>query len=63
LVRHLAFTILVGEACGWRAPEEFPKRAKAFGLDVRKVVDQVAPAPKAERPAAPPAKKKAKRKA
>jgi hypothetical protein len=27
----------------WRAWEEFPKRAKAFGLDVRKIVDQVAP--------------------
>jgi ParB/RepB/Spo0J family partition protein len=61
LVRHLAFTILVGEACGWRALDEFPKRAKAFGLDVRKLVDQVAPAPKAERPAAPPAKKKTRR--
>ncbi|HKQ00518.1 MAG TPA: ParB/RepB/Spo0J family partition protein [Actinomycetes bacterium] len=44
LVRHVAFLILASEASdSWRAPREFPKRAKAFGIDVRKILDQVVP--------------------
>lgn len=47
LVRHVAFLILHGEASDYGAAEEFPRRAKAFGLDVRKILDEVAPPPKA----------------
>lgn len=43
LVRHAAFLVLVDEAHSWEAFEEFPKRAKAFGIDVKKIVDQAAP--------------------
>jgi hypothetical protein len=44
LVRHVAFIVLANELCDWAACEEFPKRAKQLGVDVRKIVDQVAPA-------------------
>lgn len=44
LVRHAAFLILHGEACGYGAAADFPKRAKAFGLDVKAILDDVAPA-------------------
>jgi ParB/RepB/Spo0J family partition protein len=44
LVRYAAFLVLWGEACGYRAPQEFPKQVKAFGVDVRKILDQVVPA-------------------
>lgn len=47
LVRHAAFVVLAGELTEYDAAREFPKRAKAFGLDVRKIVDQAAPAAKA----------------
>lgn len=64
LVRHAAFLVLHREAAnGYHGPREFPKRVKALGVDVRKILDDVAPAPaqtSAERPAAP---KKAKGKA
>jgi ParB/RepB/Spo0J family partition protein len=43
LVRYLAWVILVREACEWDAPQQFPARAKAFGIDARAIVDQVAP--------------------
>lgn len=43
LVRHAAFLILQNEAADWQAPEAFPKRARAFGIDVRAILDQVAP--------------------
>lgn len=43
LLRYAAFIVLVGEASGWQAPEAFPKRAKAFGVDVVKIVDAIAP--------------------
>ena len=46
LVRHAAFILLHTEVLDtWHAPEQFPKRAKALGLDVVKIVDQVAPKP------------------
>jgi len=49
LVRHTAFRILAQEVRDdWRAPREFPKRAKAFGIDVKKIVDEMAPAPRPE---------------
>lgn len=49
LVRHAAFFVLCREADAWTAYREFPKRAKAFGLDVAKIVDGVAP-PKTAKP-------------
>jgi len=62
LVRHAAFCALVAELAEWDAPREFPKRAKAFGLDVKKIVDEVAPAPKVEKAVVQTAgKKKGKR--
>ena len=48
VIRHAAFAVLSGELQEWDAFEAFPKRAKAFGLDARKIVDEVAPAAKAE---------------
>ncbi|MBI4636122.1 MAG: ParB/RepB/Spo0J family partition protein [Candidatus Rokubacteria bacterium] len=54
VLRHAAFTLLAIELRTWQAPEEFPRRAKAFGLDVRKLVDQVAPVPKAKPDSAAP---------
>jgi len=48
LVRHAAFFILQDEAQEWRGVQEFPKRAKALGVDVRKILDDVAPVPKPE---------------
>ncbi len=45
LVRHLAFLALCEEAGDtWSGPRAFPKRAKAFGVDVVKILDEVAPA-------------------
>jgi len=46
LVRHAALIVLVSHAQDWNAPESFPKRAKAFGLDVKKILDEAAPAEK-----------------
>jgi hypothetical protein len=57
-IRYAAFQVLCAQLDHWRAPVEFPKRAKAFGLDVKKIVDEVAPAPKAEKPAQTSGKKK-----
>lgn len=48
LVRHAAFLVLQDEAQDWRGLQEFPKRAKALGVDTRKIMDEVAPAPKPE---------------
>lgn len=49
-VRHAAFKLLANDLREYQAPQDFPKRAKAFGLDVKKIVDTIAPAPKAEKP-------------
>ena len=57
LVRHAAFIVLNDHAHEWSAFEDFPKRAKAFGVDVQKIVDEVAPAPKPEKPAGKKGKK------
>lgn len=54
LVRHAAFLVIAAEARGYLAREVFPKRAKAFGIDAKKIVNEVAPPPKPE----PKAKKK-----
>ena len=43
LVRHLAFSILVDEAHGYDWSEHFPRRLKAFGMDVSKILNEVAP--------------------
>jgi ParB/RepB/Spo0J family partition protein len=46
LVRHAAFLVLHREAANeYHGPRDFPKRAKALGVDVRKILDEVAPAP------------------
>lgn len=49
VVRHAAFAVLSSWLQEWDAHDDFPKLAKAFGLDVRKIVDEVAPAPKPDR--------------
>jgi ParB/RepB/Spo0J family partition protein len=44
LVRHAAFAVLRTEIGHiWTAPRDFPKRAKAFGIDVKKILDGAAP--------------------
>lgn len=44
LVRHVAFVLLATEVLDdWYGYKEFPKRAKAFGIDVKKILDEVAP--------------------
>jgi ParB/RepB/Spo0J family partition protein len=42
LVRFLAFACI--QADDWQAPSTFPKVARQFGVDVRKIIDRVAPA-------------------
>lgn len=60
-VRFGAFLILARKAGDWYAPKDFPKVAKALGIDVKKIVDQAAPV---EKPAAAaPAKGSAAKKA
>ena len=54
-VRHAAFRVLYGVLrSGWNAPREFPKFAKALGIDVRKILDEHAPL---EKPVAKPSKR------
>lgn len=49
LVRHAAFAVLYGElADDWRAVHDFPKRAKALNIDVKKLLDEHAPVEKKE---------------
>lgn len=60
LVRHLAFLMLCDEVQAYQAPERFPGVAKAFGLDVQKILDAAAPLPKAA-PVQMAAKKKGRR--
>jgi ParB/RepB/Spo0J family partition protein len=43
LVRHAAFVVICREAGTWDARERFPKRAKAFGVDVAKILKGGAP--------------------
>jgi len=52
LVRHAAFLVLQDEAQDWRGLQEFPKRAKALGVDTREILDEVAlmAAPETEPP-------------
>jgi ParB/RepB/Spo0J family partition protein len=38
LVRYLVFLVLEREADYYNAPENFPRRAKAFGVDVAKII-------------------------
>lgn len=54
LVRHAALIILHEHAANkYSSPEHFPKMAKAYGVDVQKVLDEAVPVepPKAEKPA------------
>ena len=48
LVRHAAFIVIANETKGFQARERFPKRAKAFGVDAKKILNEVAPPPKPE---------------
>lgn len=57
LLRRAAFLILSAESDGWMGFRDFPRRAKAFGLDVQKILDEVAP----EQPAETKPAKKGKR--
>lgn len=52
-VRFAAFLVLAPELSGYWAHEHAPKVLKAYGLDAKKIVDQVAPKekPKKEEPA------------
>jgi hypothetical protein len=59
LVQHAVFVLLVRRVMDWRAPEDFPKVAKAFGVDTGKILDDAAPVEKAQTSAKPAAKKKA----
>lgn len=52
LVRHLASCVINAEAGGYFGHERFPKAAKAFGIDVAKILDAAAPLePKPKAPA------------
>ncbi len=62
LVRHAAFAVLYGEANDYQGAEQFPQRAKAFGIDVKKILDEVAPVEKAEAAEKKPAQTSAKTK-
>jgi hypothetical protein len=44
LVRHAAFIVLREEPKSWNAMDQFPKRARAFGVDVEEIIEAVAPA-------------------
>lgn len=57
LVRHVGFVILANSAQEYVAHRSFPRVAKAFGVDARKILDEVAPEPKEPAAAAAPAKK------
>jgi hypothetical protein len=52
LVRHLAFAVLHRDATFYGAYQHFPKQAKAFNVDVEKILNAAAPveAPKASPP-------------
>ena len=46
LIRFAALVVLMRELALYRAPQDFPARAKALGIDVRKIVDKAAPVEK-----------------
>jgi len=48
-VRLAAFYILSDRVTGWSAAWEAPKAMKKYGINAQKIVDQVAPQPKAEK--------------
>lgn len=65
LVRHAAFITLIADLADWRAPKDFPAIAKSIGVDVGKILDEVAPVQttaKAETPKKPAAKLRGKKK-
>lgn len=50
-VRYAAFLVLSNSVTNnWSAPTLAPKALKPFGIDAKKIVDQVAPKPKAVKP-------------
>jgi ParB/RepB/Spo0J family partition protein len=61
-VRYLASASLHSTAGGYFGHDNIPRRAKALGVDVAKIIKEVAPEPKAEKKTATPAKPKAGKK-
>jgi len=43
LIRHAAMMSILADVGEYSAQRDFPKRAKAFGVDVAKIVDAAAP--------------------
>jgi hypothetical protein len=62
LVRHAAFVVLADEAHEWRAFREYIKVGRAFGIDVKKLVDEAAPVEKPKPEISAPAKKAPRKK-
>lgn len=61
LVRYTAFVVLAREFGGsYSDGAEAPKRLKPFGIDVKKILDQIAPVEKKAKPAAAAKQKPAK---
>jgi len=52
LVRHAAFLVLMDELEDWGAPRNFPKRAKAFGVDTGAILEKAAPVQTSAKPSA-----------
>jgi len=47
VLRHAAYLIIASQAANdWQGPRDFPKTAKAFGIDVGKILNQAAPVEK-----------------
>jgi hypothetical protein len=64
LVRHAAFLALALDAGSlWSAPRDFPRKAKAFGIDVARILNEAVPAEPAADHAETKAKTKTSRKA
>lgn len=58
LVRYLVFLDIYAEITNeWSGPREIPKIAKTFGIDLKRILDEVAPATKPPVAAAAPAAK------
>lgn len=55
VVRRAAFALLIQEMYHYDAARSFPKRAREFDIDVRAIVDQVAPKPKVKKAKKAPA--------
>lgn len=62
VLRHLAFDLIHDDAIGvWNLAEIAPAELKPFGIDAKKIVDEIAPNSVDKKAAKTPAKKKAKK--